>query len=88
VANVTVANSGSSPVNGWTLAFTFPGDQKITNAWNGVATQSGESVSIANESYNATIAAGGSTSLGFQGTFGASDAAPTSFSLNGTPCSA
>jgi glucuronoarabinoxylan endo-1,4-beta-xylanase len=88
VANVTVANSGSSPVNGWTLAFTFPGDQKITNAWNGVATQSGESVSIANESYNATIAAGGSTSLGFQGTFSASDAAPTSFSLNGTPCSA
>jgi O-glycosyl hydrolase len=88
VANVTVANPGSSPVSGWTLAFTFPGDQKITNAWNGVATQSGESVSIANESYNATIAAGGSTSLGFQGTFSASDAAPTSFSLNGTPCSA
>ena len=88
VANVTVANPGSSPVNGWTLAFAFPGDQKITNAWNGVATQSGESVSIANESYNATIAAGGSTSLGFQGTFSASDAAPTSFSLNGTPCSA
>jgi O-glycosyl hydrolase len=88
VANVTVANPGSSPVNGWTLAFAFPGDQKITDAWNGVATQSGESVSIANESYNATIAAGGSTSLGFQGTFSASDAAPTSFSLNGTPCSA
>jgi len=88
VANVTVANPGSAPVNGWTLAFTFPGDQKITNAWNGVATQSGESVSIANESYNATIAAGGSASLGFQGTFSASDAPPTSFSLNGTPCSA
>jgi O-glycosyl hydrolase len=86
VANVTIANSGSSPVSGWTLAFTFPGDQKITDAWSGVVTQSGESVSIANESYNAAIAAGGNTSLGFQGTWSASDAAPTSFTLNGTPC--
>jgi Cellulose binding domain/Putative Ig domain len=88
VANVTIANPGSSAVNGWTLAFTFPGDQKITDAWNGVVTQSGESVSIANESYNATIAAGGNTSLGFQGTWSASDAAPTAFTLNGTPCTA
>ena len=86
VANMTIANPGASPVDGWTLAFAFPGGQKITDAWNGVVSQSGESVSITNESYNATIAAGGSTSLGFQGTWSASDAAPTSFSLNGTPC--
>jgi O-glycosyl hydrolase len=87
VASVTISNPGSSPVNGWTLAFTFPGDQKITDAWNGVVTQSGESVSITGESYNSTIAAAGSTSLGFQGTWAASDAVPTSFTLNGTPCS-
>jgi len=87
VASVTISNPGSSPVNGWTLAFTFPGDQKITDAWNGVVTQSGASVSITGESYNATIAAAGSTSLGFQGTWTASDAVPTSFTLNGTPCS-
>jgi O-glycosyl hydrolase len=87
VASVTISNPGSSPVNGWTLAFTFPGDQKITNAWNGVVTQSGEGVSITGESYNSTIAAGGSTSLGFQGTWTASDAVPTSFTLNGTACS-
>src|SRR5580658_10479351 len=86
VASVTIANSGSSAINGWTLAFTFPGDQKITDAWNGVASQSGENVTIANESYNATIPAGGSTSLGFQGTWSASDAAPTAFTVNGTAC--
>jgi hypothetical protein len=72
--------------NGWKLTFTFPGDQQITNAWNGVASQSGENVTITNESYNATIAAGGSTSLGFQGTWASSDASPTSFSVNGTNC--
>ncbi len=86
VAQVTIANNGSSAINGWTLTFTFPGDQKITNAWNGVASQTGENVTITNESYNATIAAGGSTSLGFQGTWTNSDAAPTTFKVNGTTC--
>ncbi|HEY1615999.1 MAG TPA: cellulose binding domain-containing protein [Streptosporangiaceae bacterium] len=86
VANLTITNTGSLPVNGWTLKFTFPGDQKITSAWNGRATQTGEAVSIVNESYNATIAPGGNTSLGFQGTWTNSDATPTAFTLNGTPC--
>jgi O-glycosyl hydrolase len=85
-ASVTISNPGSSPISGWTLAFTFPADQKITSAWNGQVTQSGAGVSIVNERYNATIAAGGSTSLGFQGTWTASDAVPASFTLNGKTC--
>jgi O-glycosyl hydrolase len=86
-ANVVIGNTGTSTISSWTLAFTFPGDQKITNAWNdGSVTQSGESVSITNASYNGTIAPGGNTSVGFQGTWNTSDAAPASFSLNGTPC--
>ena len=86
VASVTIANNGSSAINGWTLAFTFPGDQKITSAWNGVASQSGGNVTITNESYNALIPTAGSTSLGFQGTWSASDAVPTAFTVNGTTC--
>jgi cellulase/cellobiase CelA1 len=87
VASVTISNGGTSTINGWTLTFTFPGDQKITNSWNGVVTQSGANVSIGNESYNASIPAGSSTQLGFQGTWTSSDAAPTGFTLNGTACS-
>jgi hypothetical protein len=79
-------NTGTSAINGWTLKFTFPGDQKITNAWNGTETQSGENVTITNASYNGTIAPGGNTSLGFQGTWTSSDAAPAAFTLNGTAC--
>jgi endo-1,4-beta-xylanase len=86
-ANVTVTNNGTATINGWTLTFTFPGDQKITNAWNATAAQSGESVSLTNVSYNATISPGGSQTAGFQGTYAASNAAPTSFALNGTTCS-
>src|SRR5579875_552616 len=86
VANLTITNTGTPAINGWTLTFTFPGDQHITSAWNGVASQSGENVTITNESYNATIPAGGSTSLGFQGTWATSDTPPSSFAVNGTTC--
>jgi hypothetical protein len=85
-ANVTITNNGSSAINGWTLTFAFPGDQKITNAWNATVSQTGQNVSAANLSYNATIPAAGSQSFGFQGTWTASDASPTSFSVNGVAC--
>jgi endo-1,4-beta-xylanase len=86
-ASVTINNTSTSAINGWTLQFTFPGDQKITSSWNtGSNSQSGEAVTLTNASYNGAIAAGGNTSIGFQGTWANSDATPTSFTLNGTTC--
>lgn len=86
VANLTISNTGTSTINGWTLKFTFPGDQHITSGWNGTFSQSGANVTITNVSYNGTIAPNGSQSLGFQGTWNTSDAVPASFTLNGTTC--
>jgi len=86
VAGITITNTGTSAVSGWTLKFTFPGDQQITTAWSGTPSQSGENVTITNASYNGSIAPGGNASLGFQGTWTNSDAVPTSFTLNGTTC--
>jgi endo-1,4-beta-xylanase len=86
-ASVTISNTGTTAINGWTLAFTFPGDQKITSAWNGTATQSGANVSITSLSYNAAIPANGSQSLGFQGTWTSSNTSPSSFTVNGAACS-
>ena len=86
VANLTITNTGTSAINGWTLTFTFPGDQHITTAWNGNASQSGENATITNASYNAAIPASGTTSLGFQGTWTTNDTAPTAFTLNGATC--
>ena len=86
-ASVTITDTGSAALTSWTLKFTFPGDQHITSAWNGTATQSGENVTITNASYNGTVApGGGSTSAGFQGTWTSSDATPASFTLNGAAC--
>jgi Glycosyl hydrolase family 48/Cellulose binding domain/Putative Ig domain len=85
-ANIVINNTGTSAINGWTLKFTFPGDEKITNTWNGVESQSGEAVTITNESYNSTIAVNGNVTLGFQGTWTNSDAVPTAFTVNGATC--
>ena len=70
-----------------TLAWTFPGDQKITQLWNGSYTQSGEAVRVTNASYNAAIAPGGSVTVGFTGTFTSNDTSPSAFTLNGASCS-
>lgn len=86
VAQLTIKNTGTATVNGWTLAFTFPGDQKITNAWSATVSQSGAAVTATSTSFNGSLAPGGTASFGFQGSYSASDAAPTSFTLNGSAC--
>ncbi|GCE76620.1 rhamnogalacturonan lyase family protein [Cellulomonas biazotea] len=84
--DVKIENLGDA-VNGWTLTWAFPAGQTVSQAWNGVASQSGASVSVKDAGYNAQLATGGSTSFGFNGTWnGTANTAPTSFALNGTAC--
>ena len=85
-AGITVTNTGTSPVNGWTLAFAFPGDTKVTSAWNATVAQSGTAVTAKNATYNGMIAPGAAVSFGFQGNWTSNDAVPTAFTLNGTRC--
>ncbi|GHF47845.1 cellulase family glycosylhydrolase [Streptomyces griseosporeus] len=83
---ITVRNTGTTAVNGWTLAFTFPSGQTVTNMWGGTPTQTGAAVTVASASYTAAIPAAGSVSVGFTGTKGTANTAPTSFTLNGRTC--
>lgn len=84
--NVTVANTSPAAITGWTLTFTFPNDQKITNLWNGTFIQTGQNVTIRNIDYNATIPASGTQQVGFNVSFSGANATPTSFKLNGSTC--
>ncbi|WP_174774720.1 cellulose-binding domain-containing protein, partial [Cellulomonas cellasea] len=84
-ANVRITNNGPA-VNGWTLSWTFPGNQTVTNAWNAVVTQNGTQVTAKNAAYNPQIPAGGTVEIGFNGSFSGSNPAPTSFTLNGAAC--
>lgn len=81
-AIIKICNTGSQPISGWILRFTFPGDQHITQAWNGTVSQSGEQVTIINASYNGFIAPGQCITIGFNGTWKNNDASPTSFTFN------
>jgi hypothetical protein len=62
---LTVTNTGTTPVAGWTAAFSFADSaETITNSWNASVTQSGPHVSAANASYNGSVPAGGSATFG------------------------
>jgi len=85
--DVTITNNTSAAVNGWTLAWTFPGNQQISNLWGGSYTQTGASVSVTNLDWNADIAAnGGSVNFGFNINYSGVNDKPTAFTLNGHPC--
>ncbi|WP_053745034.1 cellulase family glycosylhydrolase [Streptomyces sp. NRRL WC-3618] len=84
--DITLRNTGTAALTSWTLGFSFPSGQTINNMWGGTPTQSGAGVSVVPAPYTATIPAAGSVSVGFVGAKGATNAAPTSFTLNGTAC--
>jgi hypothetical protein len=84
-ANVNVTNLGD-PLNGWTLAWTFPSGQRVTQAWNATVTSSGSRVTAANMGYNANIATNATVSFGFNGSWTGGNTAPTPFALNGVAC--
>ncbi|WP_306827512.1 cellulase family glycosylhydrolase [Catenuloplanes nepalensis] len=84
-ANVAVTNLGDA-VNDWTLTWSFPGSQTVTQAWNATVTQSGAAVTARNASYNAGLGTNASVSFGFNGSWSGSNANPATFALNGTTC--
>jgi poly(hydroxyalkanoate) depolymerase family esterase len=85
--SLTIANTGTAAVNGWSLVFTLPGGQTITSGWNAGYSPTSGQVTAKNVTYNAAIAPNGSVSIGFQATHTGDTAKPTSFTLNGVSCS-
>jgi cellulase/cellobiase CelA1 len=84
--NITITNTGTTAINGWSLKFSLASGQTITGGWSaGYAPASGQ-VTATNASYNAAIPPGGSTTIGFQATHTGNSAAPTGFTLNGAAC--
>ncbi len=85
-ANLTITNTGSTTLNGWSLQFSFANGQTVTQGWNGVFTQSGANVTVTNASYNGLLSPGASVNPGFNGSWNGSNTAPTAFTLNGSAC--
>ncbi|MGW8357081.1 cellulose binding domain-containing protein [Streptomyces wedmorensis] len=78
-ARVTVRNTGATPLDGWTVRWTQPAGQRVTQAWNAAVTQTGAEVTATHLSYNATLAPGASTAFGFNGTWTGTNPPPAAF---------
>lgn len=58
---VTVTNTGTSAISGWTVELSIASGRSITNLWNGVLTGN----TVSNAPYNGALAPSGTTAFGF-----------------------
>jgi hypothetical protein len=84
-ANVTIRNEGDA-ITGWNLTWNFADGQKVTQGWNGTFAQSGTKVTVTAPEWGRNIPAGGTASVGFNGSKGATNTAPVDFAVNGVSC--
>ncbi len=84
--NLTIKNTGTNAINGWSLVFTLPSGQTITSGWSAAYSPNSGQVTARDAGYNAAIAPNASVTIGFQATHTGNTAKPTSFTLNGTSC--
>lgn len=85
---LTISNTGSAAVNGWTLTFTMSERVTLGQVWNGTWSASGTTITVKNVSHNGQIAAGGTVAdigANMSGKFSNSVKA-SGFSLNGVSC--
>ncbi|MFI5927743.1 glycosyl hydrolase family 95 catalytic domain-containing protein [Micromonospora sp. NPDC051543] len=81
--SVTVT-AGATAIRGWTVSWTFPNGQVISQIWGGTHTQSGASVRVTNVDYNGSLPAGGSTTFGFLATSTGTNNPPTDITCTTT----
>jgi Cellulose binding domain len=62
---LTVANTGTTPITGWTASFMFAdAAETVASSWNATVTRTGTKLTAANASYNGSVAPGNSTTFG------------------------
>jgi cellulose 1,4-beta-cellobiosidase len=84
-AALSVTNNGTSAITGWTITYSYSGNQTLQSGWDGTWTQSGENVTVVNASWNGSLAAGASTSgIGANFNYSGTNTAPTSVTCTPT----
>ncbi|WP_307864047.1 cellulose binding domain-containing protein [Actinacidiphila bryophytorum] len=72
---MTVKNTGSAAISGWTVSWTQPSGDTITSLWNAVQGSANGQTTAKNAAYNGQLGAGASTTFGYTASTGGS--APT-----------
>ena len=87
-ADIEISNSGA-PINGWTLNWTLPRADQVTDRWTATVTQNGTSLSAVNGQWNGSLPTNGTATFGFNAHLAAGSstpAIPTTMTLNGVSC--
>jgi len=77
-ASLTVTDNGATAITGWTVTWTYSGNQTLSSGWSGNWTQSGKTVTVTNASWNGSLSAGQSTQAGANFAYSGTNAAPAS----------
>lgn len=86
-AYITITNTATTTINGWTLAYTFlASGQAVGQGWAATWAQSGLNVTATALDYNRTIAPGASIQIGHNGSWTTANPEPNAFTLNGSAC--
>ncbi|GID26560.1 cellulase family glycosylhydrolase [Paractinoplanes brasiliensis] len=80
---VEVRNNTSSTISTWRVQLTLPAGTTVVNSWNTTQSASGSTYTFTPAGWNATLAAGASTSFGF---IAGGAGRPTSCTVNGVSC--
>ncbi|MEU4741669.1 cellulose binding domain-containing protein [Actinosynnema sp. NPDC023658] len=84
VADLEITNTGTAPLAGWTLTYTWPTTwQQVSSGWNATWSQTGYDVTVSN---TASLAPGASTTAGFVGAYQGPNVHPVKYFLNGRLC--
>src|ERR1700755_246270 len=84
-ANINITNAGD-PLTSWTLRFTLPSGQTLTQGWSANWTSSGTAVTGTNLSYNGTLDTAASTGVAFTARWSGRYGSPPAFTLTGVAC--
>lgn len=83
---MVITNSTTARVNGWTLRWDFPREEKIIYGWNAMVANGPTGAIATGIGPDQAIAPGAKVTIGFAGQKGKWVPTPTGFTLNGQPC--
>ncbi len=82
---ISITNGGP-PITSWALAYSYSGNQSLTEGWSGNWSQSGKNVTVTNASGNGSLGTGTSTSINADFRYHGANKLPTAFTLNAVAC--
>ena len=85
-ATVSIVNNTGAALNGWTVMWSFPGNQTIQNVWDSTMLNSSAGVVVQNLQYNAAIANGATLAFGFAANYTGMNPKPVNFQMDGFTC--